>query len=311
MSMVRLPQATDNVPPQGVANIAASVPRVVPAAARLPALQALAAQIFCLLFTVPLAVRAASGGMHPAAVAIFFTLMQSVLATILARWRRLPSWWLVIQFTFPLAVVCANAMALPRWIYFTSFVLLSLTYWSTFRTRVPLYNCGPAVWRQVGLLLPPGPVRFLDIGSGLGGIVLHLAAHNAKGSFTGIEIAPLPWLISWLRARANARAARHAGNPVAGACHFLRGDYGQLNFGEFDVVFAYLSPVAMPALWKKARQEMLPGALLLSLEFAIPGVTPDFSLASGHNDKPGLLLHGFTMPPLPPLPPLHSISATQ
>jgi hypothetical protein len=304
-SIVQPAPATDRVPTHGTASVTSSIQCIEPAAARLPALQALVAQLFCLLVTVPLALRAASGGMHPAVIALAFALMQGALATVLARWRRLPWWWLAIQFAFPLAVVGANAVALPRWIYLTAFLLLLLTYWSTFRTRVPLYNCGPAVWHQVGRLLPDGPVRFLDIGSGLGGIVLHLAASHPQGSFTGIEVAPLPWLISWLRARAGSFATPRGGSDMAGACRFLRGDYGQQNLGGYDVVFAYLSPVAMPALWEKARDEMLPGSLLLSLEFFIPGVTPDFSVASGDNDKPGKLLHGFRIPSL------HSVPAAQ
>jgi hypothetical protein len=270
-----------------------------PHPARLPALQALGAQVFSLFLTIPLALRAAQGGMSPAILMLSFALLQGALATGLARWRRLPSWWLGIQFAFPLAVVGASAIALPRWIYLAAFLLLLLTYWSTFRTRVPLYNCGPVVWRQVGLLLPAGPLRFLDIGSGLGGIVLHLARSYPEGRFTGIEIAPLPWLVSWLRAAGRRMAAHRAGTGVAGACCFVRGDYGRQDLSQYDVVFAYLSPVAMPALWEKAREEMLPDALLLSLEFAIPGVVPDFCLACGDNDKPGKLLYGFRISAAP------------
>jgi hypothetical protein len=279
-----------------------------PSAARLPALQALGLQLLALLATIPLALRAAQAGIHPAVLVAAFALLQGVLAAALARWRRLPSWWLVIQFVFPLALVGASALALPRWIYLIAFLLLLLTYWSTFRTRVPLYNCGPDVWREVGRLLPPGPVRFVDIGSGLGGIVLHLAGTHPRGSFTGIEIAPLPWLVSRLRAAGLKLRARRAGRTssadiadiaghgATGACRFVRGDYLRHDFSGQDVVFAYLSPVAMPALWQKACAEMRPGALLLSLEFAIPGVVPDFLQACGSNGQSGKLLYGFRMP---------------
>jgi predicted O-methyltransferase YrrM len=75
----------------------------------------------------------------------------------------------------------------------------------------------------------------------------------------GIELAPLPWLVSRLRAAWSGSRAR-----------FLRGDYEQLNFAEYDLVFAYLSPAAMPALWRKAQREMRPGSLLASYEFEIP-----------------------------------------
>ena len=53
-----------------------------------------------------------------------------------------------------------------------------------------------------------------------------------------------------------------------------RGDYARLDFSEYDAVFAYLSPAAMPALWDKASREMRPGSLLASYEFPIPGHPP-------------------------------------
>lgn len=142
-------------------------------------------------------------------------------------------------------------------------------YWSTYRTRVPFYPSRPAVWKAVAGLLPDRPdMRFIDIGSGIGGMVHYLARTRPSGQFTGIEIAPLPWLIS--RARGGLRGSRGS---------FVRGDYNRLDFSEFDVVFAYLSPAAMDALWAKAVREMRPGSLLLSYEFQVTGVEPQIVLA--------------------------------
>ena len=39
-------------------------------------------------------------------------------------------------------------------VYLGTFIALLLVYWSTFRTRVPLYLSGPRVWRVVQDLLP-------------------------------------------------------------------------------------------------------------------------------------------------------------
>jgi hypothetical protein len=41
-----------------------------------------------------------------------------------------------------------------------------------------------------------------------------------------------------------------------------------------NIVFAFLSPAPMSALWAKARREMRHGALLISHSFEIPGQTP-------------------------------------
>ena len=186
-------------------------------------------------------------------------LIQGVLAAGLTWRRGLASWWRAIQLLFPLAVFGAARLDIPPTAFLAVFLFLLFLYWSTYRTQVPYYPSNRRVWDAVAGLLPPaGPVRVIDIGSGLGGLVLDLAGRRAQIAATGIELAPLPWLVSRLRARLQGSRAR-----------FLLGDYERLDFAEFDVVFAYLSPAAMGALWRKAAREMRPGSLLLSYEFDI------------------------------------------
>lgn len=192
-------------------------------------------------------------------------LLQGAIAAALSRLRGLAWWWLPIQFFFPVALVLLLALHLPPWIFLTLFLVLLPLYWTTFRTQVPFFPSRPATWKAVLRLLPTGrSVRFIDIGSGFGGLAMHLAAAGRDNSVVGIEVAPLPWVVSVLRARIVESRAR-----------FLRGDYGRLDFSNYDVVFAYLSPAAMPALWQKARTEMSQGSLLLSYEFPVPDVEPD------------------------------------
>ncbi|MFD2272997.1 class I SAM-dependent methyltransferase [Undibacterium arcticum] len=113
--------------------------------------------------------------------------------------------------------------------FLAAFLLLLGVYWTIFQTQVPFYPSGAATWQGVAGLLPPDrPVRVVDVGSGLGGLVLYLAAVRPDNEVTGIELAPLPWLVSVLRRRiASSRA------------EFLRGDYGALDFGQYDVVFLH------------------------------------------------------------------------
>ena len=59
---------------------------------------------------------------------------------------------------------------------------------------------------------------------------------------------------------------------TAGSVQFLWSSYERLDFSKFDVVFAYLSPAAMDALWRKASTEMRPGSQLVSFEFPVVGV---------------------------------------
>jgi SAM-dependent methyltransferase len=195
--------------------------------------------------------------------------VQGALAAAITWRLGLAVWWRGIQLLFPPAVPAALALQLPPWLFLAVFLVLLGLYWSTFRTQVPYYPSGPAVWHAVGRALaarlPPGrPPRLIDIGSGLGGLVLYLARLRPDADCSGIELAPLPWLVSLLRARLAGSGAR-----------FLLGDYENLDFSRYDAVFAYLSPAAMAGLWRKAAAEMRPGSMLLSYEFAIDARAPD------------------------------------
>ncbi len=103
-------------------------------------------------------------------------------------------------------------------------------------------------WRR---LLPQAPaLRIVDIGSGFGGMVMSPGKRIGPDcTVIGVELAPLPcWVASKLMAMLSS----------ASRGRFLHGDYERLDFADYDVVFAYLSPAAMPALWAKARTRNAP-----------------------------------------------------
>jgi hypothetical protein len=207
-------------------------------------------------------------------------LLQGGFAALLS-WRRLASWWRPIQLLFPPALLGTHMLGLPPAWFLAGFLVLLLVFWSTFRTQVPYYPSGKAVPDALLALLPPGASpRIVDIGSGLGGLVLELARKRPDARCTGIELAPLPWLISRLRAIACASRAR-----------FLRGDYESLDFGNFDLVFAYLSPAAMDGLWRKASREMRPGSVLVSYEFGIDARQSDLCVVPTRGAPPLFVWH--------------------
>ena len=232
---------------------------------RAPAVRALLCQCAAFpltLLAVWLLARAGAQPAYPTAA-----ILQGMFAALLTwRWR-LASWWIVICLLFPLALYGGSQLDLPPWLFLAVFLFMLVLYWSTFRTQVPYYPSGRAAWTAVAAQLPQDkPVSFIDIGSGLGGLVLDLARRRPDAHVSGIELAPLPWLASYLRARLSGSSA----------C-FMRGDYERLDFGSYDAVFAYLSPAAMTALWRKARREMHPGSMLMSYEFAIHEAPPSAS----------------------------------
>lgn len=211
-----------------------------------------------------------------------FAVLHGALAAAIAYVRRMASWWTPILFFFPPAAVLVNSLQLPPAMFLAVFLFLLLLFWSTFRSQVPFYPSGLRTWDAVLELLPVDrPLKVIDIGSGLGGAVLYLSRMRQDSHFVGIELAPLPWLVSHLRAvLTRSRGA------------FIRGDYTQLDFADYDVIFAYLSPAAMAALWQKARVEMRAGTLLLSYEFVIEGVKADIAVQPKEN---GPVLYGWHM----------------
>ncbi|MFC4932682.1 class I SAM-dependent methyltransferase [Massilia sp. GCM10023247] len=233
---------------------------------RAPSVRALLCQLAAFPLTLAAVYLLARAGCRPS----YFhaALLQGLFAALLTwRWRLAP-WWVAIGAAFPLALHGASGSAVPPGIFLGIFLFMLLLYWSTFRTQVPYYPSGTAAWAVVaGQLQQDRAIKVIDIGSGLGGLVLDLARRRPDAEVTGIELAPLPWLASWLRARATGSRAR-----------FVLGDYERCDFAGFDAVFAYLSPAAMTALWHKARREMRPGSLLMSYEFAIEGHPPSLSL---------------------------------
>lgn len=202
-----------------------------------------------------------------------FVMAQGAVASFASILLRQPAWWPPLHFLFFPGILLAGSVSLPAWLYLAAFLTLALFYWSSFRTRVPLYLSDRKAWQAVEMLLPRDRhFRFIDVGSGLGGVPFYLEPRFPQGRFFGTEIAPAPWLISRVRARLR-------GSRVT----FMRRDYATLDLAEYDVVFAFLSPAAMPGLWQQAQAQMRPGSLFISLSFGVHTRAPDheISLAAG------------------------------
>jgi len=193
-----------------------------------------------------------------------FSLLCGLVAMTLSHLAGLARWWLAIQFLFAPALVLALALNLPSGVFLVAFLILLVVYWSTFRSQVPLYLSSNKVWRALEMILPGTPFRFIDLGSGLGGVLTYLADVRPDGHYSGVESAPLPWLWSWLRIRLGDNRQ----------CRIYWGSLWDCDLAQYDVVFAYLSPVPMERLWRKARTEMRPGSIFISSTFAVPELLP-------------------------------------
>jgi hypothetical protein len=221
-------------------------------------------------------------GLHPGVLGLALTC--GALAALLTYFAGLARWWLWIQAGFAPVLVLALGLGIPPWIFLLGFLVLLAVYWSTFRTQVPLYLSSDKVWHAIETLLPPAApqqsLRFIDLGSGLGGVLTHLARVRPEGRYFGVESAPLPWLWSWLRIKLGGHSQ----------CKVSWGSLWDCQLNEYDVVFAYLSPVPMQQLWQKARTEMRPGSLFISSTFAVPEQSPHQRIEINDLHRSSLLL---------------------
>lgn len=189
--------------------------------------------------------------------------LQGALAAILGVVLGLPLWWAPIQALLPFALLLRLQWAYPPWVDFALLAVLALIYGGGLATRVPLYNASRDAWTKLESLLPPQPgFVFVDLGCGLGGPLAHLAAARPDGTFLGVESSPLPWLA------ARIRCLRHRNVQV------LLGSLWAQDLSGSDVVYAFLSPEPMVALWAKVKKEMKPGSTFVSHSFEVPGTPP-------------------------------------
>lgn len=246
--------------------------------ARVPLRQAAAVQAGAALLLLALAAVVPAAAAHSGAMT--WALLQGIIAARLARGLGMEAWWLPMHALFVPGMVWTLGLGLPPVYAFAAFCLLASLYWGVSRTRVPLFLSSRAAAHAVADLLPRGrSFTFLDLGCGLGGVLAYLARAHPAGRYYGIESAPLPFLLSRLRAVLGAQS-----------CRISWGDFRELDLGRYDVVYAYLSPAAMGDLWRKARREMRCGSLLISNGFAIADVPPTSTVATGAQGDSRLLL---------------------
>lgn len=239
----------------------------------LPALKALLAQSAGAI----IAIAIARGGFLPTGIWPVAA-VQAAGATVVAAALRSDRWWLPIHLGFVPSLILAGKLDVsPAW-YLVGFAVLLAFYWSSFRTQVPLYLSSRKTAQAVAALLPAArPQRVLDVGSGTGSVLRHLAKSRTDCVFDGIEVAPAPWLLSKARARAQSNL------------RFRRGDFFAQSWRGYDVVYAFLSPVPMTRLWEKAQRELPAGGIVISNSFPVSGAVPERTVEVG--DARGTVLY--------------------
>ncbi len=229
---------------------------------RMPLLLACVAQLAAFALTIALTT------VFPTLSIIEWAILQGIAAATFSHLLKMASWWIPIQLCFTPAIITTLAVGLsPLW-FGAGFCLLLLIYGKTYRTQVPLYLSSNEVTTALASFLPQDRnFAFMDLGCGCGGLIKKLNKIHARGEFHGVEAALLPYFIGKARSFF-----------MKSGCKIQWGDLWKQNLSQYDVVYAYLSPVPMPSLWQKVCNEMRPGSIFISNTFMIPGVSPQESI---------------------------------
>ncbi len=137
-----------------------------------------------------------------------------------------------------------------------AFCLLLLVYRGALTGQIPLYLSSRASTAAL-LDLTAGchDLHFLDLGAGIGSVLIPLARARPDAHFTGVENAPATWLAGRLRtARLNN-------------CDWHWGDIWRYELHSYNVVYAFLSPAPMSAF--------------VSNNFSVPDVEPSSVIEVG------------------------------
>ncbi|QMV41918.1 class I SAM-dependent methyltransferase [Cohnella cholangitidis] len=122
------------------------------------------------------------------------------------------------------------------------------------------------------------PGLIVEAGSGWGTLGIEVAKSCKESRVVGIENSPIPLRVSqvaaWLAfgVRPKPRAAR---SSLSGpSVSFRRGNIYKVPYAAADLVICYLYPGAMKRLSSIFRDQLAPGASVISVCFAIPDWQP-------------------------------------
>lgn len=142
--------------------------------------------------------------------------------------------------------------------------MLSIVVYSL-RVGITPMPTTPRVRREMLSLLPREQTgTVLELGSGWGNVAFALADHCPGAQVVGYELSPLPYLFACLRLRLFPRPH----------LRFVREDFFRASFTQASAVVCYVHREAMRRLAIRLRDELPPGARVISNTFALWGWTP-------------------------------------
>jgi SAM-dependent methyltransferase len=214
--------------------------------------------ILCQLIGIGILSLVKDSLVHPGALLS----LHSLIAFLVARWLKLSLPWQLFNLLLAPGVVLYSLLELPSGVATTALIVTLLLYAPTFWTRVPYFPTSPKMYERILEHIPEhGAVKVLDLGCGMARLLGFLSGKRPEASFVGVEISPLALLLAraWmlLRGRKNVRLEFK--------------NFWNMSLADYDIVYAFLAPGPMPALWEKVQEEMKPGSLFITNTFQVEG----------------------------------------
>ena len=185
------------------------------------------------------------------------------ISLLLAVVSKQPWWWRVIHSLFTPLTWSISLLSINANWFLCAFVALLLVYRGAASEQIPLFLTNRKTAIAVSQLTSKyANMRFVDLGAGVGSLICRLALARPDAIVEGVENAPGTWLVGRML---TLRVTN---------CSWHFKDFWETSLGEYDVVYAFLSPAPMSELWKKVKCEMRPGSLFISNSFPVPNAQP-------------------------------------
>lgn len=161
-------------------------------------------------------------------------------------------WILII---FQIFLLFAGGLMVSRMLYIIH----------SFRHKVPYVPVPKGVVKRMVLAIPfilkNDSVHIIDLGSGTGKLVCHLARHTPRHvTVHGVEKSPLLFFISRVRRFLSPRKKRII---------LFKADWNTVSLTDFYAVFVFLTPAGMADLYPKFKSELTGSAYIASYLFPL------------------------------------------
>ncbi|MHC8494491.1 class I SAM-dependent methyltransferase [Thalassospira sp. SM2505] len=143
---------------------------------------------------------------------------------------------------------------------FVVIILGLIAAYAVWLRSVPMPTLSAAA-DEIIAYIPADVTTVTDFGSGWGDLTFAIARARPGISVTGIELSPVPYAISRMRAVLAAKPN----------LTLIRGDFRKLDRDPGDVVICFLDPRVMADVGDVLSERMRDGAIVISRAFSIPG----------------------------------------